>query len=96
MATTWKRWRGELLVLGYFFSFAVIAVHVGLWLRANMLGAYWGHFDQAAIWMHVIDTLSLLSLTFFLFARALTIARFQLSFYLFSPMLWILGRTPIA
>jgi hypothetical protein len=96
MATTLKGWRGELLVLGYFLLFAVIAAHVGFWLRANMLDAYWDHFDQAAIWMQAIDTLSLLSLRFLLFARALTMARFRLSLYLFSPMLWICGRTPIA
>jgi hypothetical protein len=64
-------WRRTLLISGYFFLFAAIAVHIGVWWRATVLHGFWGHLDEASRWMQTIDVLSLLALIFCLFGRGL-------------------------
>jgi hypothetical protein len=64
-------WRRGLLVAGYAFLLSAVAVHIAFWSRAKTLNGFWGHLDEAARWMQVIDLLSLLSFIFCLFGKGL-------------------------
>jgi hypothetical protein len=69
MTTQLAGWRSKLLVVGYLLLFMAIAVHIGFWSRANILHGFWGHVDETARWMQLIDAFSLLSLVFCLFGK---------------------------
>jgi hypothetical protein len=38
----------------------LLALHYAFWARAQALGGFWGHLDEATRWFQVIDLISLL------------------------------------
>jgi hypothetical protein len=46
--------------IGYVGVFLLPALHAAFWRRADFLGGFWGHTDEASRWLQTIDLTSLL------------------------------------
>jgi hypothetical protein len=60
MITTVSRWRRQTSRVGYVGVFVLLALHVVFWRRADALGGFWGHFNEASRWFQAIALASLL------------------------------------
>ena len=74
MLTQWNRWEKPIEQLASSFhgmwicrSGSVIALHIAMWVRAERLHGFWGHFDEASRWFQSIDLTSLLAIVLCLF-----------------------------
>ena len=62
-----NKWRRITALCGYVALCLSLALHIGMWIRAEQLHGLWGHFDEASRWFQLIDLASLLAVVLCLF-----------------------------